>query len=85
MGTSSEMTALAQPNQIPVPAGELSRVQSLTWVKEAAPANPATVSRMRTRTTPSTRVPRLVVGLVVISGLRDSRGSSRSGGGCSSP
>ena len=39
MGTSSEMTALAQPNHSPVPAGELARVQSLTWVKEAAPAN----------------------------------------------
>ena len=39
-GTSSEMTALAQPNPAPVPGGLLSRVQSLTWVSEAVPAKP---------------------------------------------
>src|SRR4029079_17132276 len=64
VGTSSVMTALAQPNQSPVPVGELSIVQSWTWVNDAAPAKAATTSRIRTRTTPSKRSPpvgRLVV------------------------
>ena len=54
-GTSSVMTALAQPNQEPVPAGALRIVQSWTWVKDAAPAMPATNSKMRTWTTDSAR------------------------------
>ncbi len=48
VGVSSEMTALAQPNQVPVPGGALRMVQSWTWVKDAAPAIPAMASRMRT-------------------------------------
>src|SRR5512142_2273524 len=58
VGTSSEMTALAQPNHSGVLNGELSRVQVLTWVNEAAPANPATTSRISTRTAFSARSPR---------------------------
>ena len=54
-GTSSVMTALAQPNQDPVPAGALRIVQSWTWVKDAAPAMPATNSKMRTWTMDSAR------------------------------
>ena len=50
VGVSSEMTALAQPNQVPVPGGALRMVQSWTWVKDAAPAMPAMASRMRTWT-----------------------------------
>src|SRR3954463_5137289 len=54
---SSETMALAQPNQSPVPAGELCMVQSWTWRKEAAPAMPATASMMTTWTTPSSCPP----------------------------
>ena len=48
VGVSSEMMALAQPNQLPVPGGALRMVQSWTWVNEAAPAMPAMISRIRT-------------------------------------
>ena len=54
-GMSSVMTALAQPNQDPVPGGALRMVQSWTWVKDAAPAMPAMASRMRTWTMVSAR------------------------------
>src|SRR5262245_46692835 len=64
-GTRSEMTALAQPNQSPVPVGLLAMVQSWTWVKEAAAAMAPMASRIRTSMTPSNRSPAVGLGVVM--------------------
>ena len=75
--------ALAQPNQFPVPAGLLCMVQSWTWVKDAAPAMPATASMMTACTTDSPRRAGVGVGVVdvlVFMGCASLRAVRRVGG-----